>query len=55
LRANHQTWILECAVAGKAGLIASGDHHLLDLKSFRNIGIIRPADFRRTLPGVPRS
>jgi len=39
-----------CAVAGKADPIASGDHHLLDLKSFRNIGMIRPVDFHRTLP-----
>jgi len=40
---------------GKADLIVSGDHHLLDLESYRNIGIIRPVDFRRMLPGVPRS
>ena len=47
--------ILEGAVAGKTDLIVSGDHHLLDLKSFRNIGIIRPVDFHRTLPDVPSS
>ena len=41
--------ILECAVEGKASLIVSGDHHLLDLKSFRDIGIVRPIDFYRTL------
>jgi predicted nucleic acid-binding protein len=45
--------ILEGAVAGKGDLIVSGDHHLLDLKSYRNIGIIRPVDFHRTLPGPP--
>jgi len=41
--------ILECAVEGKADLIVSGDHHLYRLKSFRNIGIVRPADFYRIL------
>ncbi|HMD71258.1 MAG TPA: putative toxin-antitoxin system toxin component, PIN family [Bryobacteraceae bacterium] len=41
--------ILECAVAGAAGLIVSGDHHLRKLKSFRNIGIVQPRDFLRTL------
>lgn len=41
--------ILECAVGGKADLIVSGDRHLRKLKSFRNIGIIQPSDFLRTL------
>ena len=41
--------ILECAVSGNANLIVSGDHHLLDLKSFQGIGIIRPVDLQRTL------
>jgi putative PIN family toxin of toxin-antitoxin system len=41
--------ILECAVSGQADLIVSGDHHLANLKSFRGIGIIRPADLLRTL------
>ena len=41
--------VLECALAGAAGLIVSGDHHLRKLKSFRNIGIVRPSDFLRTL------
>ena len=40
--------ILECAVAGKADLIVSGDQHLKRLKTFRGIGIVRPADFHRT-------
>jgi len=47
--------ILECAAAGKADLIVSGDHHLRDLKSFRNIEMIRPVDFHRTLPDMRRS
>jgi putative PIN family toxin of toxin-antitoxin system len=41
--------ILECALAGNAHLIVSGDHHILRLKVFQNIGIVRPADFLRTL------
>src|SRR5262249_5213295 len=39
--------ILECAVAGNADLIVSGDHHLNRLKQFQHIAIIRPADFHR--------
>ena len=34
--------ILECAVSGDANLIVSGDKHLLKLKSYKNIPIIRP-------------
>lgn len=34
--------ILECAVAGEANLIISGDKHLLKLKSFENIPIQPP-------------
>jgi predicted nucleic acid-binding protein len=41
--------ILECALAGRADLIISGDRHLRKLKSFRNIGIVQPSDFLRTL------
>jgi predicted nucleic acid-binding protein len=41
--------ILECAVAGKADLMVSGDRHLTKLKEFQGIGIIRPIDFLRTL------
>ncbi len=41
--------ILECAIAGKADVIVSGDRHLLRLKIFRNIPIVRPVDFLRTL------
>ena len=36
---------LDAAVAGKAKYIISGDKHLLDLKEFKGIKIIRPADF----------
>jgi len=41
--------ILECAVAGHADLVVSGDRHLLRLKSFEGIGIVRPVDLHRTL------
>ena len=41
--------ILECALAGDADLIVSGDRHLTRLKTFEGIGIMRPADFLKTL------
>jgi putative PIN family toxin of toxin-antitoxin system len=41
--------ILECAVDGKADLIVSNDHHLLDLKSWESIPVVAGVDFRRTL------
>ena len=34
--------ILECAVSGDANLLVSGDNHLLKLKSYKNIPIVRP-------------
>jgi putative PIN family toxin of toxin-antitoxin system len=34
--------ILECAVSGDANLIISGDKHLLKLKKYKNIPIVRP-------------
>ena len=36
---------LEAAVAGKVDFIVSGDGHLLDLKSFREIPIITAREF----------
>jgi uncharacterized protein len=36
---------LEAAVAGNASLIVSGDVHLLEIKSFRNISIIKARKF----------
>lgn len=37
--------ILECAVEAGAGFIVSGDPHLLNLRSFREIEILAPAKF----------
>ena len=36
---------LEAALAGKANLIISGDNHLLELKSFRDIPILTACEF----------
>jgi uncharacterized protein len=41
--------ILECAVAGGAHLIVSGDRHLRRLKMYQGIPIVRAIDFLRTL------
>jgi putative PIN family toxin of toxin-antitoxin system len=37
--------ILECAITSSCIYIVSGDKHLLKLKSFRNIKILKPAEF----------
>lgn len=37
--------VLECALEGHADCIISGDHHLLSLKEFRGIPIVRVSDF----------
>jgi len=36
---------LDAAVAGKAQYIVSGDRHLLNLKKFKGVKIVKPADF----------
>jgi len=36
---------LECAVAGNAALIISGDRHLLDINDFQGIIIVKPRIF----------
>jgi len=36
---------LECALAGKAACIVSGDRHLLSLSQFKGITILKPRDF----------
>lgn len=42
--------ILECAVAGHADMIVTGDRSLLALKMFRDIPIMRLVDFLRLFP-----
>ena len=42
--------ILECAVSAGADAIVTGDRHLLELKRFEGVAIIRLADFLRTFP-----
>ncbi len=42
--------ILECAVEASADAIVTGDRHLLQLKSFQGIPILRLADFLRLFP-----
>ena len=37
--------ILEAAIAGQVDFIVSGDNHLLDLGTFREIPIIKPRQF----------
>jgi putative PIN family toxin of toxin-antitoxin system len=43
--------ILECAVAGQAGFIISGDHHLLDLENYQGIKVVNPARFLELIEG----
>ena len=42
--------ILECAASAQADLVVTGDHHLLALKEFEGIPIVRLADFPRMIP-----
>lgn len=37
--------VLECAVAGEASYIITGDAHLLQLKEYRGIVILTPVEF----------
>ena len=41
--------ILECALASKADFIVSGDRHLLDLATYRDVLIVRPSDYLITI------
>lgn len=47
--------ILECAVEAGADLIVTGDHHLLRLKRYHDVAIVRVADFLRLFPEDPTS
>jgi len=42
--------ILEFAVEAGADVVVTGDRHLLDLKHFRGIAIVRLSDFLRMFP-----
>jgi putative PIN family toxin of toxin-antitoxin system len=42
--------ILECAIEGRVDLVVTGDRHLLKLRKFENIPIVRLADFLRMFP-----
>ena len=42
--------ILECAGEGGANVVVTGDRHLLKLKKFQDIPILRLADFLRMFP-----
>lgn len=41
--------ILECAVTAEADLIVTGDRHLLKIKEFEGVPIVRLADFLKTI------
>lgn len=43
---------LECTVEGRADYVVSGDEHLLKLREYERIRIVRPAEFLRALRGV---
>ena len=45
--------ILECAAEASADLIVTGDRHLLRLREFEGIAVVRLADFLRMFPGAP--
>jgi predicted nucleic acid-binding protein len=36
---------IHCAKTGKAGIIITGDQHLLNLKTYQKIKILTPAKF----------
>ena len=43
---------LACAVEGEAAYLVSGGEHLLSLKHFQGVSIVRPADFVRLIEGA---
>lgn len=46
---------IECALVGKAGVIVSGDHHLLDMEEYKDIRIMTAADFIEWISDQPDS
>ena len=47
--------ILECALEAAADLIVTGDHHLLRLKTYQDVAIVRVTDFLRLFPEDPNA
>lgn len=41
--------ILACAIEAHADFIVSGDHHLTDLKKYKNIRIVNPDEFLKLI------
>jgi len=41
--------IIECAVAGRAHFLVSGDRHLLNLKGYRGVKIVTPHQFLKKI------
>jgi putative PIN family toxin of toxin-antitoxin system len=42
--------VLACAIAAQADVIASGDRHLLSLKNYEGIDILKPAELVARIP-----
>ncbi len=42
--------ILECAVSGHVDLVVTGDHHIMAIKEFEGIPLVRLVDFLRMAP-----
>jgi putative PIN family toxin of toxin-antitoxin system len=55
LKDDPDNRILECALEARADVIVTGDTHLLKLRDFQGIAIIRLRDFLRSFPpeGTP--
>lgn len=48
---NDDNRVLECAVDGNADFIVTGDtKHILPLKAYKGIKILRPSEFAKLLP-----
>lgn len=41
--------VLECALAGNSDYVVTGDNHLLELKIFRGIEIVKPREMAKIL------
>lgn len=42
---------LECAITGQAGMIVTGDKHLLNLKAYKDVSILSLSSFLKILAG----